>query len=284
MKERTGFADVDGSGRSGELVDYLALAAQNMGDLRLGGYDMLRLRPGASVLDVGCGVGEVCVELAERVAPNGRVAGVDLSEAMIEAARRTVASAGKAVDLRVASVYALPFADGTFDAVRAERVFQHLDNPEAGLREMMRVTRPGGRLLVMDPDHGQAGMAVDEPAHRRVFEAIRRAMTAMVVNPHSGTRLRGMFARAGLVEIAQGTLSPDFSFPHYMQMFFVDERLAVVVDSGEITDQEARDFVAALEARHRDGTFFSNAIAYNVAGTKPHAESRKPRGSTMNAS
>ena len=52
---------------------------------------MLRLRPGDAVLDVGCGAGEVCVELATRVGTKGRVAGVDLSEAMLEAARRTVA-------------------------------------------------------------------------------------------------------------------------------------------------------------------------------------------------
>ncbi len=269
MKEQTGFADVDSSGRSRELVDYLALVAQNMGDLRLGGYDMLRLAPGSAVLDVGCGVGEVCVELAARVGTAGKVAGVDLSEAMIEAARKTVSASGTAADLRVASVYELPFADATFDAVRSERVFQHLDNPDAGLREMIRVTRAGGRVLIIDPDHGQAGLAVDEPVHRRVFEAIQRAMVAMIANPHSGTRLRGMFARAGLTEIAHATLTPDFTFPHFMQMFFVDERLARVVAAGDISDAEARSFVAALEERHRAGTFFTNAIAYNVVGTKP---------------
>ncbi len=269
MKEHTGFEDVDGSGRSAELVDYLALAARNMGILRVDGYDMLRLQPGHAVLDVGCGVGEVCVELAARVGAAGKVAGVDVSEAMIDAARKTVAASGVAVDLRVASVYALPFADGTFDAVRAERVFQHLDKPEDGLREMMRVTRGGGRVMIMDPDHGQAGLAVDEPAHRRVFEVIQRRMTRMILNPHSGTRLRGMFVRAGIAEVVSSTLSPDFSYPHFMEMFFVAERLAVSVAAGEITEAQSSDFVAALEQRHRAGTFFANAIAYNVAGTRP---------------
>ena len=269
MKDHTGFEDVDGSGRSAELVDYLALAARNMGNLRVGGYDMLRLQPGHAVLDVGCGVGEVCVELAARVGAAGKVAGVDMSEAMIDAARQTVAASGVAVDLRVASVYALPFADGTFDAVRAERVFQHLDKPEDGLREMMRVTRAGGRVMIMDPDHGQAGLALDQPAHRRVFEVIQRRMTRMILNPHSGTRLRGMFVRAGFADIVHSTLSPDFSHSHFMQMFFVEDRLAAAVASGDITNEESRDFVAALAERHRVGTFFTNAIAYNVVGTRP---------------
>ncbi len=141
MKEQTGFSDVDGSGRSGALVNYLALVAQHVGDFRRRGYDLMRLRPGDAVLDVGCGAGEVCVELAAIVGARGRVAGVDLSEAMVEAARRTVAASGRAIELQPASIYELPFADGAFDAVRAERVFQHLDNPEAALREMMRVTK-----------------------------------------------------------------------------------------------------------------------------------------------
>ena len=99
------------------------------GDFRRQGYDLMRLRPGDAVLDVGCGAGEVCVELAAIVGARGRVAGVDLSEAMVEAARRTVAASGRAIELQPASIYELPFADGAFDAVRAERVFQHLDNP-----------------------------------------------------------------------------------------------------------------------------------------------------------
>ncbi len=268
MKEQTGFADVDGSGRADALVDYLGLVARHVGEFRREGYDLLRLRPGSAVLDVGCGAGEVCAELAARVGAQGRVAGVDLSAAMVEAARKVAAATGHAVELEVASVYELPFADGVFDAVRAERVFQHLDKPEAGLREMLRVARPGGRVMVIDPDHGQAGLALDDPAHRRVYEALQRAMTRMIVNPHSGTRLRGMLVRAGLVDIAQLTKSFDFGYPAFMQMFFVDERLAAATAAGEITDAEGRNFVAALEERHRAGMFFSSAIGYTVVGTK----------------
>ena len=268
MKEQTGFADVDGSGRADALVDYLGLVARHVGEFRREGYDLLRLRPGSAILDVGCGAGEVCAELAARVGAQGRVAGVDLSEAMVESARKAAAATGHAVELEVASVYNLPFADGVFDAVRAERVFQHLDNPEAGLREMLRVTRPGGRVMVIDPDHGQAGIALDDPAHRRVYEALQRAMTRMIVNPHSGTRLRGMLVRAGLVDIAQLTKSFDFGYSPFMQMFFVDERLAAATAAGEITDAEGGNFVAALEERHRAGTFFSSAIGYTVVGTK----------------
>jgi SAM-dependent methyltransferase len=268
MHGQTGFSDVDASGRSAALVDYLGDLAPHVGEVRRDGYEMLALRPGDSVLDVGCGAGEVCVELSGMVGPQGRVAGVDLSESMIAAARRTVAAGGRAIELRVASVYELPFEDGVFDGVRAERVFQHLDDPEAALREMIRVARPGGRILVADPDHSQAGLAIDDPAHRNVYDAIQRAMARMIVNPSSGTRLRGMFVRAGLVGTTQRVRSVDFSNADFMRTFFVDDRLAAAAKAGDITLQDGRDFVAAMEARRRAGTFFANAIAYSVVGTK----------------
>ena len=268
MKEQTGFADVDASGRSDALVDYLALVAQHVGEFRRQGYELMRLRPGDAVLDVGCGAGEVCVELAAIVGATGRVAGVDVSEAMVEAARQTVAASGASVELRAASVYELPFADGAFAAVRAERLFQHLDDPEGALREMLRVTKRGGRVLVSDPDHGQAGLALDDPGHRRIYEALQRAMMRMIVNPHSGTRLRGMFVRAGLVDVAQLANSFAFDHPQFMQMFFVSERLAAATAAGDITEREGAHFIAALEERHRAGTFFGSAIGYTVVGTK----------------
>ena len=242
MKEQTGFADVDASGRSGELVDYLVLTAEHVADIRRNGYEFLRLQPGASVLDVGCGAGEVCVELAARVGPAGKVAGIDLSEAMIEAARKAAAASERPIDLRVGSAYALPFADGQFDAVRCERVFQHLDDPEAALREILRVTRSGGRVMVLDPDHGQAGLGLDDPVHRRTYRAIQRQMESMIVNPHSGTRLRGMLLRAGLLEVAVSAFVLEIEHGAYMKMFFVRERIAAAVTAGDISDDQGREF------------------------------------------
>jgi SAM-dependent methyltransferase len=264
----TGFSDVDGSAREAALLDCLALYADRLAGARREGYEMLRLYPGAAVLDVGCGAGEVCVELAARVGATGRVAGIDPSEAMIAAARRAANASSLPIELEVASIYALPFPDGAFDAVRAERVLQHLDDPEAGLKEMLRVTRIGGRVMAIDPDHGQHGLALDDSAHRRVFEATSRALLCMVVNAHSGTRLRAMFVRAGLSDIEQIVRDLEIRHSDFVQAVFLHDRLDMAVGTGEITRAEADDFVAALEQRQRDGTFFANAFGYNVAGTK----------------
>lgn len=264
----TGFSNVDASHDAGNLVDYLALAAKHLANHRRAGYEMLRLQPGAAVLDVGCGAGEVCVELAALVAPSGRVVGIDPSDAMLGAARRTADASRSPIELHVGSIYALPFPDGTFDAVRAERVFQHLEDPDAGLREMLRVTRAGGRVMVIDADHGQHGIALDDSSQRRVFEASVRVLMRMIVNPHSGTRLKPMFMRAGAAEIELQTSAHEFAYPDFVRLFFLNERLKAAVEAGDIAREEAGDFVAALEERQRSGMFFANVIGYSVVGTK----------------
>ncbi len=116
--ETTGFSDVDASGKSAELVEYLTFLAERMAEMRRKGLDLLNLQAGAAALDVGCGVGEVCVELARRVGPHGQVAGVDLSEVMIRSARELSTASGQKIDFRVAGAGQLPFPDQSFDVVR----------------------------------------------------------------------------------------------------------------------------------------------------------------------
>jgi SAM-dependent methyltransferase len=107
--------------------------------------------------------------------------------------------------------------------VRAERVFQHLEKPEAALREMVRVTKVGGRILLMDPDHGQANLAVDDAGERRVFEALRRALLRAIINPHSGVRLRPMVQRAGLGAIQHRIQTLELAYPDFGRAYFLND-------------------------------------------------------------
>ncbi|WP_448061448.1 methyltransferase domain-containing protein [Cellulomonas hominis] len=119
-------------------------------------YLLPALVPGQQVLDVGCGPGTITVDLAARVLP-GQVVGVDRSEAVIELARHEAARAGAAnVRFDTADAYELPFESASFDVVHAHQLLQHLQDPVAALRELRRVTRPGGVVAVRDADY--AGM------------------------------------------------------------------------------------------------------------------------------
>src|SRR5262245_65944202 len=82
------------------------------------GYLLTALRPGLELLDVGCGPGTITVDLARRVAP-GRVVGLDRALEVLAQARTHARARGVSIELHVADVYALPFADASFDVVHA---------------------------------------------------------------------------------------------------------------------------------------------------------------------
>ncbi|MFJ3581918.1 class I SAM-dependent methyltransferase [Streptomyces sp. NPDC090127] len=109
----------------------------------------LGLRPGASVLDAGCGTGRALPALRAAVGPAGTVVGVDLTPEMLAEAVRAGRD-GTGALLRT-DVARLPLRGGTLDAVFGAGLVSHLADPAAGLRELARVVRPGGRLALFHP-------------------------------------------------------------------------------------------------------------------------------------
>jgi len=111
-----------------------------------------RLQAGESVLDVGCGTGSLALEAKRRVGPNGTVRGIDGSPEMIARSAKKARKAGLEIEFENAPAQALPFADGCFDVVLSTLMFHHLprSSREHCAREMRRVARPGGRVLVVD--------------------------------------------------------------------------------------------------------------------------------------
>src|SRR5215210_3791537 len=108
--------------------------------------DLARVGPGDRALDVATGTGDLAIELKRRVGPGGEVVGLDFSERMLELARE------KAPELRfeAGNALALPHPDASFDAVTVGFGARNFDDLGAGLAEMARVTRPGGRVVVLE--------------------------------------------------------------------------------------------------------------------------------------
>jgi demethylmenaquinone methyltransferase / 2-methoxy-6-polyprenyl-1,4-benzoquinol methylase len=111
--------------------------------------DLVALAPGDRALDVATGTGDLALELARRVGPAGEVVGSDFSEGMLEHAQRKGAAAAN-VRFEQANALALPYADGEFAAATVGFGARNFSDLAQGLREMTRVVRPGGRVVVLE--------------------------------------------------------------------------------------------------------------------------------------
>jgi len=151
-----------------------------------------RPQPDDVSLDVACGPGSVVCAFAGHVR---RATGLDATEAMLGEARRLAAAAGlDNVAWRAGDAYALPFADGTFDIVSCRYAFHHLEAPDAAFAEMIRVCRPGGRVVLCD------AVCSDDPAKAAAFNAMERHRDPSTVEFRTLAWHLALFRDAGLPE------------------------------------------------------------------------------------
>jgi len=143
--------------------------------------ERLRLRPGATVLDVGCGSGASAIPAAEIVGPRGRVVGVDLADRLLELARAKAASRKLAnVEFHQGDMTALGFPDGSFDAVVCVFAIFFVPDMVSQVRELWRMVRPGGQLAITT-----WGPRMFEPGSAAWWNAVRqhRPDLVSVYNP-----------------------------------------------------------------------------------------------------
>jgi ubiquinone/menaquinone biosynthesis C-methylase UbiE len=174
--------------------------------VRSAAFEMFAPSPGERLLDAGCGLGEVARQLGARVGATGSVAAVDLSAQAISVAHSRRDSGP--VVYAVGEMTALDFPDGHFDGVRCERVLQHVPDPDAAVKELARVTRPGGRVCVIDSDWSSS---VSDG-----FEYLHEVADGFYPAGHdlaAGRTVRTRMVRAGLREVTVLPVTLRFTAP-----------------------------------------------------------------------
>jgi ubiquinone/menaquinone biosynthesis C-methylase UbiE len=229
--------------------------------------NFLALQDGDHVLEVGCGTGDDVRVMAGLVGSKGRVVGVDSSTTMIAEARKRGEGLGLPIEYRVGDAHHLDFADNSFHGCRADRTFQHLERPETALAEMLRVSRSGGRIVVVDPDWET--LVVDAP-DVSVTRKILNIRGDTVRNAWIGRHLFSLFREAGLVHIAVAPMA--FGWTDYTLvdgMFAFEGSAQNAVKAGAVSSQEADTWLSHLKEARQKQIFFAGLTLFVVAGRKP---------------
>lgn len=141
-------------------------------------------------LDIACGPGSVSIAMAQRVK---RAFGLDATDAMLDQARRRAGEVGALnVEWHRGDVYALPFDEAAFNIVTCRFAFHHFEHPVNALREMIRVCRPGGKIVVCD------AIASDDPAKAAAFNRMERLRDPSTAEFRPLPALLRLFEQAGL--------------------------------------------------------------------------------------
>ena len=162
----------------------------------------LGLKPGMKALDLACGPGVISVEMAAIVGESGSITGGEISDDLIMTAKAVAESEGvKNVQFMKENVYELSFPDNSFDFIYTRLLFQHLENPMLGLKNMLRVLKPGGIACVVDVDD-DLFMMYPEPETLKFFmDRASKGQKEKGGDRYIGRKLPFMFEKTGFSDV-----------------------------------------------------------------------------------
>lgn len=210
-----------------------------------------RIRPGERVLDVGCGTGIVARLAAERVGPDGAVAGLDVNPAMVAVAR-SVSSPGAAIEWHQAPAETMPLPDGAFDVVLCQMSLQFFQDREQGLREMHRVSAPEARVLVSLPGPMTAFFGVLAEALGRHVGAPAAGFVRQVFSLYESDEIEELLRRAGFESVEVRSAPLRLTLPgagDFLEQYVASTPLAPLWAGADEPARSAvrRDVLAAWE-------------------------------------
>jgi ubiquinone/menaquinone biosynthesis C-methylase UbiE len=261
MAEMTNFTQPDTA--AAYLIDFLQFLDNHaeIKSLRAECIKRMNLVIGNKALDLGCGIGGATFPIADAIGTTGLAAGIDISSAMIEVAKRRARNR-PGLEFRVGDACDVPYPDEFFDVARTERLFLYLPDRLGAIHEMKRVVKKGGRVYLMDTDVDSTAIYSKKPALTRKMTSI---VAASMPNPNSGRELPALAREAGLKDIRIETFAA--STPHEFFLRAMAGSLSRAAEDGIVPRSEVEECLAEQASLHASGDFFQMWSFVVVTGT-----------------
>ena len=229
-------------------------------------FAYLELKPGQSILDCGCGTGDMLAIMAKLIGP-GEAHGGDLSEAMIREARKRASAAGVAnLTFEVMDVQSLPLHDQSVDRVTATQLLIHVPEPRKALHEMCRVTASMGLVAISDMDWDALAVGCSNNNLSREFS---RLFSNGVRNRVVVREYAGWLRAEGFVNIRTIPIPVVFDDWSFFKQWVIEPSIADFISEGSMSTENAKELVEDLEQRNAVGNFFAASTLYTVIGQRP---------------
>lgn len=217
---------------------------------------LLAPQAGQRTLDIGCGPGLTTLALAHAVGAGGSVLGVDIAEPMLAIARQRCAASPQ-VEFALADVTALPHADASFDMALATQVYEYVEDIDGALRELARVVKPGGRVLLVDTDWESAVWASSDNARMRL---VLDTWNEHIPHPQLPRDLKRRMELAGFKSV-RVEIVPILNLAYDPQTYSIGMMEVIggfAAGRNGLTEKDIADWKADMPVMgQRDGYFFS---------------------------
>jgi ubiquinone/menaquinone biosynthesis C-methylase UbiE len=195
--------------------------------------------------------------LAQIVGLSGKVVGVDNSQTMLDEASKRSEGLDYVGEFHLGDIHHLPFADATFDGCRTERVLIHSNDPAQALREMVRVIRPGGLVVVVEPD---LDSVITTASNHELARKMTQWRCDSVRNGWIGRQLPGLFHQCGLTDIRIiPTVMTDFEAPANTPTLLISAQRRNI-----LTEAEVAEIMRDFQQRGEQGQY----LEFSVVGRK----------------